>query len=96
MQYEVSDNNIHLKSSYEVSKGDFERILVAIREQYPDCLVWNRSVRSLLREWATHNAFHALGFIRKKTADTDLNWPQKWYTRLGYGIAGAIVWPFIK
>lgn len=96
MQYEVSDNNIHLKSSYEVSKEDYERVLAAIRDQYPDCRVWNRSIRSLMREWATHNAFHALGFIRKKTADTDLNWPQKWYTRIGYAIAGAIVWPFIK
>ena len=96
MQYVVSQNNIQLKSSYKVNKKDFERILVAIREQHPDCLVWNRSIRSLKREWAAHNAFHALGLVRKQTADTDLNWPQKWYTRLGYAIAGAILWPFIK
>ena len=96
MQYVVSQNNIQLKSSYKVNKKDFERILVAIREQHPDCLVWNRSIRSLKREWAAHNAFHALGLVRKQTADTDLIWPQKWYTRLGYAIAGAILWPFIK
>ena len=96
MQYVVSQNNIQLKSSYKVNKKDFERILVAIREQHPDCLVWNRSIRSLKREWAAHNAFHALGLVRKQTADTDLNWPQTWYTRLGYAIAGAILWPFIK
>ena len=96
MKYDVSENNIHLRSSYEVSKEDFERVLVAIREQYPNCHVWNRSIRSLMREWAAHNAFHALGLIREQAADTDLNWPQKWYTRFGYMIAGAIVWPFIK
>ena len=96
MQYEVSENNIQLKSSYEVSKEDFERVLTTIREQYPNSQVWNRSIRSLMREWAAHNAFHAIGIIRKKTADTDLNWPQRWYTRFGYAIAGAIVWPFIK
>ena len=96
MECQVSDNNIQLKSSYEVSKGDFERILTAIRELHPDCLVWNRSIESLKREWAAHNAFHAMGIIRKQTADADLNWPQKWYTRLGYAIVGAIAWPFIK
>lgn len=96
MDYEVSPNNIQLKASFEISKEDFERELMAIREQHPDSLVWNRSLRSLKREWAAHNAFHALGLIRKQTADTDLNWPQPWLTRLGYTIAGGLVWPFIK
>ena len=96
MDYEVSSNNIKLKSSFEVSKDDFERELAAIREQYPDCLVWNRSIDSLKREWAAHNAFHALGLVRKQTADTDLNWPQPWFIRLGYDLLGRIAWPFIK
>lgn len=96
MQYKVTPNNIQLKSSFEVKKDYFERELAAIRELHPDCLVWNRSMDSLKREWATHNAFHALGLVRKQTADTDLNWPQKWFVRLGYTLAGAIVWPFIK
>ena len=56
MEYDVSSNNIRLKSSYEVSKEDFERELLAIREQHPDSLVWNRSIDSLKREWAVHNA----------------------------------------
>ena len=96
MEYKITSNNIKLKSSYEVSKDDFERELAAIREQHPDSLVWTRSMDSLKREWAAHNAFHALGLVRRKTADTDLNWPQKWIVRLGYAIAGRIAWPFIK
>ena len=96
MRYTVSSNNIQLKSSFEVRKKDFERELAAIREAYPDSLVWNRTIRSLKREWAVHNAFHALGIVRKQTADTDLNWPQKWYFRIGYAIAGFLIWPFIK
>ena len=96
MDYEVSSNNIKLKSSYEVSKDDFEGELVAIREQHPDSLVWNRSIDSLKREWAAHNAFHALGLVRKQTADTDLNWPQPWFIRLSYDLLGRIAWPFIK
>ncbi len=96
MDYEVSSNNIKLKSSYEVSKDDFERELLALRERHPESQVWNRSIDSLKREWAAHNAFHALGLVRKQTADTDLNWPQAWYVRLGYAVAGAIAWKFIK
>ena len=72
----MSSNNIKLKSSYEISKDDFERELLALRERHPESQVWNRSIDSLKREWAAHNAFHALGLVRKQTADTDLNWPQ--------------------
>ena len=96
MDYEVSANNIQLKSSFEISKDDFEGELVDIREEHPDCLVWNRSIDSLKREWAAHNAFHALGLVRKQTADTDLNWPQPWFIRLGYDLLGRIAWLFIK
>ena len=96
MDYEVSSNNIKLKSSYEVSKDDFERELLALRERHPESQVWNRSIDSLKWEWAAHNAFHALGLVRKQTADTDLNWPQARYVRLGYTVAGAIAWRFIK
>ena len=71
-------------------------MLNGLREQYPDCLVWNRSVKSLKLEWAAHNAFHALGIARKQTAHADLNWPQPWLIRIGYAIIGTIVWPFIK
>lgn len=92
----MSSNNIKLKSSYEVSKDDFERELLALRDRYPESQVWNRSIDSLKREWAAHNAFHAIGVVRKQTADTDLNWPQKWYIRVGYALVGTIVWPFIR
>ena len=95
MDYKLSTNNIQLKSSYKVKKADFECELLAMREQHPDCLVWNRSIKSLKLEWAAHNAFHALGILRRKTADTDLNWPQGWLTRVGYWIAGRVGWMFI-
>ena len=96
MQYKVTPTNIQLKSSFEVRKEDFERELLSMREAHPESLVWNRSIKSLKREWAAHNAFHALGVFRKQTADVDLDWPQGWLTRVGYAVAGAIVWPFIK
>ena len=96
MQYKVTPTNIQLKSSFEVRKEDFERELLAMREAHPDSLVWNRSIKSLKREWAAHNAFHALGVFRKQTADVDLDWPQGWLMRVGYDLVGRVVWPFIK
>ena len=92
----VTSNNIHLESSYKTSKVDFESKLKSIREQYPESQVWNRSIDSLKREWAAHNAFHAMGIFRNRTAHMDLNWPQPWFVRLGYAVFGRIVWPFIK
>ena len=94
--YTVSTTNIHLESSFLVSKADFERELLAMRERHPESQVWNRSIDSLKREWAAHNAFHSLGIFRKKTAHADLNWPQHWLIRLGYAVLGTIAWPFIK
>ena len=96
MEYTISPNDIQLKASHEVSKCDFERELLSIRELHPECLVWHRTLRSLKLEWAAHNAFHALGLLPKRTGETDLNWPQKWYIRLGYAVIGTLVWPFIK
>ena len=96
MQYKVTPTNIQLKSSFEVRKEDFERELLEMREKHPDSQVWNRSIKSLKREWAAHNAFHALGVFKSKTADVDLDWPQNWLFRIGYAVAGAVVWPFIK
>ena len=95
-EYTVSSNNIHLESSFRVPKEDFERELKAIREQHPESEVWNRSIDSLKREWAAHNAFHAMGVLRNRTAHMDLNWPQPWIVRAGYSLIGRIVWPFIK
>ncbi len=96
VNYTVSPNNIHLESSFRVRKDDFEHELIALRERYPESLVWNRSLESLRREWAVHNAFHALGIARKQAAHTDLNWPQPWIIRVAYDLLGRVVWPFIK
>lgn len=95
-EYGVTQNNIHLESSFKVRKDDCERELAALREQHPDSQVWNRFIDSLKREWAAHNAFYAMGIYRNRTALMDLNSPQLWFVRLGYAILGKIAWPFIK
>lgn len=96
MEYSVGPNNIHFDSSFRVQKDDFESELKAMRDWYPDSQVWNRSIKSLKREWATHNAFHEMGIFRSRTAHMDLNWPQPWNVRFDYALIGKIVWPFIQ
>ena len=96
-KYTVSPNNVHLEDSYRVRKRAFERVLRELRERCPDSLVWeHRSLQSLKREWAVHNALHALGIFPERTAHIDLNWPQGRIFRLGYALIGTLVWPFIK
>lgn len=95
--YTVSSNNIHLKNSFRVRKEAFRRELLAMKERFPDSLVWkHRSLKSLEREWAVHNALHALGIYKSRTGHTDLNWPQGRIFRIGYALLGPLVWPFIK
>ena len=39
--YTVTPNNIHMESSFQVHKADFERELLAMRERHPESQVWN-------------------------------------------------------
>lgn len=96
--YTISTNDLQIKDSYLVSKHDFETELLWVKndeEGNADSLVWNRSIASMRREWATHNAFYCLGILRSHTKDVDLNYPQKWYEKIGYCVVGRLVMPFI-
>lgn len=94
--YEVSQYNIRIPDSYEVSKHGFDAILDHLQYRYPDCEVWKRSRWSLKAEWAVHSALYGLGIARGRTADVDLNAHLKWYMSALYWVLGALVWPFIK
>ena len=94
--YTVTQYNVHIPDSFEVSKHGFDAILDHLEMRYPDCEVWARKRWSLKAEWVTHSALYALGIARERTADVDLNAHLKWYASAAYWLIGAIVWPFIK
>lgn len=96
MRYTITQSNLHLVDSYKVVKRKFDRELAQIKGLHPNSDVWKRSFRSIRMEWATHNALYALHLFRSRTKDCDLNYPQKWYARVAYAVAGTLVWPFIK
>lgn len=96
MDIKVTENNIHIKDSYKISKKYFESILKEIKKNYPNCNVWERSFCSLKQEWSAHNFLYLLNYKRERVKDVDLNVPIKWYVKIRYFIVGIIGWIFIK
>ena len=94
MIYKVTEYNIHLQNSYEItSKHTMCNFLYDIREDYEDdCKVLqNRTDESLVNEWVGHNNLYKLHLFRSHTKDADLDWPQKWYEPIVWWLLSRIV-----
>lgn len=97
LKYWVGPTAITLRDSYQVSKIHFERQLLRIRNLYPTHAIFAaRSMGSLKREWAGHNALYALGIKRSRTRDCDLEYPQQWHVKVAWDVLGFLAWPWIK
>ena len=97
INYTVSTNNINIKDSYLVSKKKFKEVLNMIKSENPDCEVFkNRTMKSMIREWATHNFCYNINFERNRTKDVDINYPLQKKVKVLYNIVGVLVWLFIK
>ena len=95
MDCKVMENRIKVYDSYSVPKADIEKELLKLKERYPEHCIWNRSMRSLVLEWAAHNLLYSLNIRTEKTKDVDLDYPQEWRFRFIYSILGAIALIFI-
>lgn len=95
IKYKITNNNLHLIDSYEVrTRNLMNRNLVSINTLYPDHpLFINRTHKSMIREWRDHNLLYDLGISRERTKDCDLNYPQKWYVKIGYAILSIFYIP---
>lgn len=96
MKYKIFGDRIKLFDSCFIPKDGFQLEIDKIRNFHPTCHLWVRSDKSIRREWAAHNWAYSLGIKRDKTADVDLNFEQKWYTKLFYFVAGSVAMLFIK
>ena len=96
VEYTITENNLHIVDSAYIGKDDFWKELAEIWIEHTTNPVFERTIYSLLREWATHNFLYNLHIFRSHTKDVDLNAKQKWYEVIGYGIVGRIAWIFIK
>ena len=93
----VSDTCVTIYESYQVKKKDFKKFYKEIRDRFPENVVMTkRKDCGMNMEWATHNFLYNLKIKRDHTTDVDINYPLKWYAKLGYALVGPIAWIFIK
>ena len=84
-----------LYDSYTVPKADFQKTLNQIKSIHGKMPIFQRTDKSLKREWAVHNFLYRVGYERERTKDCDLDLPcdkPEWV----YIVLGLLVWPFIK
>lgn len=93
----ITNNNIHIQDSYKVeSRSTKGTIIESIREYMEDYApqmdypLKHRTNKSAVREWVAHNNLYKLNIERQRTGSVDLDYPQKWYEKLGYFILSII------
>lgn len=96
MKCKIYKDRLKLLDSYLCPKGKYGRELGRIRNLHPTIPVWERTERSLRCEIATHTLLYNLGIKRSKTKDCDLNFVQRWYEKVGYGILGTFALLVVK
>lgn len=52
----------------------------------------NRSIRSMIWEWKSHNLVYSLGLFRDRTRTVDINYPIPGYMNIVYFIASLFYW----
>ena len=82
--------------TYTMPDEEFGRAIDEIQKLYPDHVAFKRTIRSMYLEWMAHNFLFRMGIRKDKAADVDLEYPQSWFKRLGYGILGILGKIFIK
>lgn len=95
MDITVSKGNIHIENSYKANRDIMEYILHELQEDTEwysiDSPFKYRSIKSMIREWITHNNLYKLGYKRKQTGSVDINYPYlKWYAPVVYWFLSLI------
>lgn len=97
VKYNFSEDGtvLTIRDSYTVPKKDFQKTLNQIKALHGNMPIFQRTDKSLKREWAVHNFCYIIGYKRERTKDCDLDLPSdkpEWV----YKFIGWLVWPFIK
>ena len=83
--------NIHIEDSYKIKTlNDMYSRLAKEELLDSTSLVWNRSRKSLIREWRAHNLLYELHISRSRTKDVDLDYPAHWYTDVVYFVLSCL------
>ena len=96
VRYSLTTSNLHIEDSYKIPGRDFREVLNDISHANPNAFLFKaRCICGMCLEWSTHNFLYKIGFQRERTQDVDLDYPQKWYYKIGYAIIGTLVYPII-
>ena len=92
LEYEITEDNIHIVKGWNLPKREYGYTLDEIKKAHPDCKVWDRKRASLKLEWACHSFLYQMQIARERTADVDLDYPNNkaWL----YCICGVLCWIF--
>ena len=90
----VTEENTHIYDSCMMrSKADMTAYLMKLREQSSSEMAVNqRSLRSLVAEWRSHNFFYDLHVFRSRTHDVDLERHQTWYREVFCRVVSFFYW----
>ena len=93
----ITSNNINIKDSYKVTSRTRMKVILTIVKEYVEDYgegietpFDHRSIKSMVREWVTHNNLYKLGYKKQQTKNIDLNYPQKWYVPVVYWFLSLI------
>lgn len=97
VKYNFSEDGtiLTIRDSHSVSKKKFQRELNSIKALHQGKPIFQRTDKSLKREWAVHNFCYLIGYQRDRTKDCDFDIPcdkPEWI----YKIFGSLIWPFIQ
>lgn len=91
--YDFDSLNIHIEGSYKVPdkksiKGALNMITDSSNLDYRALTEFgfNRTFKSMEREWAAHNVLYRLNYERERTKDVDLNKSETIGRKIGYFI----------
>lgn len=77
----ITENNIHIENSYNVStEAEMRKILFSA---LPYTKI-TRSTTSCIREWKAHNVLYRWNIARSRTADVDINENETNFHKLCY------------
>lgn len=95
--YRITDTCITVYDSYKITKKDFKRFIVQLRNEQSDRTIFeNRSNYSIIDEWAVHTFLYNLNVEQGRTKNADIQWPLTWWEKILYPCCGWFCKLWIK